>query len=132
MRHDGDQVAFFAQQAPDPLPNLQSPVFGIVQKVFLEKASAIARMRQKCVKNASKWVLFYWEKRNVPKCVRNASKLRQNAAKMRGTPLGENTFWTIPTLSRSHSSHPTARERTKFVCLFLYGWSYPGVRLLGP
>ena len=64
------------------------------------KASAIARMRQKyvrnaakmrqkCVKNASKWVLFYWEKRNVPKCVRNASK-------MRGTPLGENTFWTIP------------------------------------
>ena len=29
-------------------------------------------MRQRCVRNASKWVLFYWEKRNVPKCVRNA------------------------------------------------------------
>ena len=41
-------------------------------------------MRQKC----AKMVLFYWEKRNVPKCVRNMSK-------MRGTPLGENTFWTI-------------------------------------
>ena len=27
---------------------------GIVQKVFSEKASAIARMRQKCVRNASK------------------------------------------------------------------------------
>ena len=30
--------------------------------------------------NASKWVLFYWEKRNVPKCVRNASNLRQKCA----------------------------------------------------
>ena len=33
-------------------------------------------MRQKCVKNGSKmrqkWVLFYWKKRNVPKCVENA------------------------------------------------------------
>ena len=28
--------------------------FGIVQKVFSEKASAIARIRQKCVRNASK------------------------------------------------------------------------------
>ena len=37
---------------------------------------------QKCGKNTSKWVLFYWERRNFPKCVRNASK-------MRGTPLGE-------------------------------------------
>ena len=68
--------------------------FGIVQKVFSEKASAIARMRQKCIKNASKWVLFYWEKRNVPKCVRNASKLRQKCAEhlWGRTPLGENTF----------------------------------------
>ena len=80
---------------------------GIIQKVFSEKASAIARMRQKCIRNASemrqkcvrhasKWVLFYWEKRNV----QNASEIRQNcvknASKMRGTPLGENTFWTIP------------------------------------
>ena len=71
-------------------------VLGIVQKVFSEKASAIARMRQKCVRNASKWVFFYWEKRNV----QNASEIRQNcvkyASKMRGTPLGGNTFWTIP------------------------------------
>ena len=31
---------------------------------------------------------------------KNASEMRQNyfknASKMRGTPLGENTFWTIP------------------------------------
>ena len=55
-----------------------------------------SEMRQKCVRNASKWVLFYWEKRNV----QNASEIRQNcvknASKIRGTPLGENTFWTIP------------------------------------
>ena len=71
----------------------ECPFFGIVQKVFSEKASATARMRQKCVKNASKWVFFYWEKRNVSgqNCVKNASK-------MRGTPLGENTFWTIPSV----------------------------------
>ena len=25
----------------------------------------VRRSRQKCVMNASKWVLFYWEKRNV-------------------------------------------------------------------
>ena len=54
--------------------------FGIVQKVFSEKASAITRMRQKCVKNAPKWVLFDWEKRNVPKCVRNASNMCQKCA----------------------------------------------------
>ena len=34
-------------------------------------------------------------KEERPKCVRNASKI---ASKMRGTPLGENTFWTIPIL----------------------------------
>ena len=87
-----------------PLCDGTSPVMrhvyfvGIVQKVFSEKASAIARMRQKCVRNASKWVLFIGEKRNV----QNASEMRQNcvqnASKMRGTPLGENTFWTIPIL----------------------------------
>ena len=38
-------------------------------------------MRQNCVRNASKGVLFQWEKRNVPKCVRNASKLRQKCIK---------------------------------------------------
>ena len=35
--------------------------------------------------------------------VRNASEMRQicvkNASKMRGTPLGENTFWTIPSIA---------------------------------
>ena len=65
-----------------------SDKIGIVQKVFSEKASAIARMRQKyvrnasemrqkCVRNASKWVLFFWEKRNV----QNASEMRQNCVK---------------------------------------------------
>ena len=53
-------------------------------------------MRQKCVRNASKWVLFYWEKRKF----QNASEMCQNcvwnASKTRRTPLGENTFWTIP------------------------------------
>ena len=39
-------------------------------------------MRQKCIKNAPKCVLFHWKKRNVQKCVRNASKMRR-------TPLGE-------------------------------------------
>ena len=57
-----------------------------------------SEMRQKYVKNAPKRVLFYWEKRNVPKCVKNKSKCVKNASKMRGAPLGENTFWTIPML----------------------------------
>ena len=61
---------------------------GIVQKVFSEKASATARMRQKCVRNASKMrqkcvkiglVLLGKEER--PKCVRNASKLRPKCVK---------------------------------------------------
>ena len=78
---------------------------GIVQKVFSEKASAIAKMRQKCVRNASKMrqkcvkmglVLLGKEER--PKCVRNPSNF---ASKVRGTPLGENTFWTIP--KKAHS-----------------------------
>ena len=46
---------------------------------------------------------------NAPEMLKNAPKLGlvllgkeernvtfQNASKMRGTPLGENTFWTIP------------------------------------
>ena len=49
---------------------------------------------------------FYWEKRNVPKCVKIASKIR-------GIPLGENTFWTIPrkkfrVVPRSHPLRPLA------------------------
>ena len=46
--------------------------------MFSEKVSAITGMRQKCVKNLGKIGTF------------------QNASKVRGTPLGENTFWTIP------------------------------------
>ena len=57
-------------------------------------------MRQKCVRNASKWVLFYWERGPF----QNALEMRQicvkNASKIRGTPLGESTFCTIPINSR--------------------------------
>ena len=63
---------------------LTNPYFGIVQKVFSEKASAIGRMRQKCVRNASKWVLFYLGKEERSKmrqkCVKIASKMRQKCA----------------------------------------------------
>ena len=72
-------------------------MLGIVQKVFSEKASAIARMRQKYIRNASKMrqkcvrmglVLLGKEER--PKCVRNPSKLRQKCAEhLSGrTPFG--------------------------------------------
>ena len=64
-------------------------------------------MRQKCVRNASEMVkmgLVYWEKRNVPKCVKNASK-------MRGTPLGENTFWTIPICEDIRKDQRTPQKR---------------------
>ena len=54
----------------------ESGYFGIVQKVFSEKASAIARMRQKCVKMGL--VLLGKEERS--KCVRNASEVRQKCA----------------------------------------------------
>ena len=63
-------------------------LIGIVQKVFSEKASAIARMRQKCVRNASKMRqkcvkmgLVLLGKEEHPKCVRNPSKLRQKCVK---------------------------------------------------
>ena len=46
-------------------------LLGIVQKVFSEKASAIARMRQKCVRNASKMRLVLLGKEE-------RSKMRQN------------------------------------------------------
>ena len=43
-----------------------------------------SEMRQKCLKNASKWVLFHWDKRGTSKMrqksVRNASKMRQKCA----------------------------------------------------
>ena len=52
---------------------------------------------------------FRKRRRQQQECARNASKMRQNgscfirgtfknASKMRGTPLGENTFWTIPSI----------------------------------
>ena len=47
-----------------------------------------SEMRQKCVKSAPKWVLFYWEKRNVPKCVRNASKIRPKCVKSARNTVG--------------------------------------------
>ena len=62
--------------------------FGIVQKVFSEKASAIARMRQKRVRNASKM---------RQKCVKvglvllgkeERSKMRQNCVKNARNTLG--------------------------------------------
>ena len=46
-------------------------------KGVFEKASAIARMRQKCVRNASKWVLFYWERGTF----QNASNMRYKCVK---------------------------------------------------
>ena len=59
-------------------PFWTSSLIGIVQKVFSEKALAIARMRQKCVRNASKrrqkcvkMGLVLLGKEERPKCVRN-------------------------------------------------------------
>ena len=50
-------------------------------------------MRQKCAKNAPKRVVFYWEKRNVPKCVKNESKLCLKRIKnARSTLGGEHLF----------------------------------------
>ena len=54
-----------------------------------------SEMRQKCVKNAS---CFIGKKRNIPKCV---------------TPLGENTFWTIPEFGKGSKLWKTVRMTTK-------------------
>ena len=56
-------------------------MIGIVQKVFSEKASAIARMRQKCVRDASKMRQngsCFVGKRGT---FQNASEMRQNCVK---------------------------------------------------
>ena len=74
-----------------PLPERpHNWIFGIVQKVFSEKASAIARMRQKYVRNASKMrqngSCFIGKRGTfqnasemrhncVPKCVKNAQNI---------------------------------------------------------
>ena len=49
-----------------------------------------SEMRQKCVRNASKWVLFYWEKRNVQNALEIRQKCGKNASKM-----------LVPTLCRA-------------------------------
>ena len=81
----------------DRFPLTQPTKIGIVQKLFSEKMSAITRMRQQCIKHASRmrqngscFIGGGKEERSKmsQKCVSNASK-------MRGTPLGEKTFWTI-------------------------------------
>ena len=63
-------------------------------------------MCQKCVKNAPKCGLFYWERETF----QNASKMSQtcitNTTRMRGRPWGENTFWTIP----NDGAHPKKRK----------------------
>ena len=68
-----------------PDPRAHWLYFGIVQKVFSEKASAIARMRQKCIRNASK--MRQNGSRFIGKegMVQNASEMRQKCA---GTPFG--------------------------------------------
>ena len=75
-------------------------IIGIVQKVFSEKVSAITRMRQKCVKHASKMRLrqngscLLGEKRSVPKCVKHESNMRRKSLQKcaehlwGGTPFG--------------------------------------------
>ena len=75
-------------KAPPKRQKMLPQIFGIVQKVFSEKASAIARMRQKCVRNASemrhkcvKMGLVLLGKEERPKCVRNPSKLRPKCVK---------------------------------------------------
>ena len=68
------------------------PWVGIVQKVFSEKASAIAGMRQKCVRMRQNCVLLYWEKRNV----QNASEIRQNCVKNASEISAEHLWGRTP------------------------------------
>ena len=63
-----------------------------------------SEMRQKCVKNAPKWVLFYWEKKNVPKCVRNASKIHLKRVKnAQNTFVGEHLLDDTDVLTEAES-----------------------------
>ena len=69
---------------------------GIVQKVFSEKGVGNIQNASEMRQNAS-------EMRQNGSCFigkRGTSKMREKsvkiASKIRGTPLGENTFWTIP------------------------------------
>ena len=76
--------------------------FGIVQKVVSEKASAIARMRQKCVRHASKSI-------GQRGTFQNASEMRQNCARDASTILGRTPF----------------RRRRKFVREWNFRASHP-------
>ena len=80
------------------------PNFGIVQRCFgkgVGNSKNASEIRQKCIKNAPKWVLFYWEKRNVPKCVRNASKWREKCAEH---------LWERTPLDNTDNSTETQKE----------------------
>ena len=68
------------------------PHFSKCSRPFVQSVKSTLSYLKSCnpVGGTRQALLEYWEKRNVPKCVHNASKMRQ-------TPLGENTLWTIPT-----------------------------------
>ena len=75
------------------------PLIGIVQikGVFgkgVGNSKNVSEMRQKCVKMGLVELGNEERSKMRQKCVKIVSKMRQ---KIRGTPLGENTFWTIPT-----------------------------------
>ena len=77
--------------------------------MFSEKASAIARMRQKCVKNASemrqkcvKMGLVLLGKEERPKCVRNPSKLRQKCVTNARNTFGGEHLWADTNASLPH------------------------------
>ena len=53
-----------------PYPGLQVLGKGVGNNKNASRNAS--EIRQKCVKHAPQWVLFYQEERNVPKCVKNA------------------------------------------------------------
>ena len=77
-------------RAPSPL--LFFEFFGIVQKVFSEKASAITRNASEMRQNGSCFIGKREERSKI--CVRITSKMRQECAEHLWG--GGNTFWTIP------------------------------------
>ena len=85
-------------------------LFGLLQKVFSEKASAIARMRQKCV-NGSSFIGGTEERSKMHrKCVKIVSEMRQKCAEhlWGRTPFA----WTIPICGSeriSQNSHQISR-----------------------
>ena len=88
---------------------------GIVQKLFSEKASAITRTLQECVRNSSKM------RRNWS-CFIGKRGAFQNASNMRGTSLRENTFWTIRKVGQKWAfwkSGKSVKNRSNFVFFVL-------------